>query len=97
MRTERDYTIERLRPVVERLRQLGIDTPDMPEGEGNEFSDCRACKTSGNGAIGIDGSKIVCPTCLGSGQIVKNAVFDWQRRIMRLYQEVVRRGSQGPI
>ena len=91
--TERELTQNRLAPVVNRLRELGVAVPEMPDGEGNEFSDCETCRASGSQAIGIDGSKIVCPDCLGSGQIVKNAVFGWQKRIAQLWQEKFRSGS----
>jgi len=88
--TEREFTINRINPLVERLRQLGVTVPDPPESEGNEFSDCK-CE-NGSKPSG-DGKKIVCPDCFGSGQLVVNKLWDWQRQVMKLWQEHLRNGG----
>ena len=89
--TERDYTMNRLGPVIERLKQLGVDIPEFPETEGNEFSLCYCCKGEGGVAISDD-VKQLCLECMGSGQVVTNAVFNWQKKINQLYQGMIKRG-----
>ena len=45
--TERELLIERVGPVASRLKELGVDVPPMPEGEGNEFIPCQTCHKTG--------------------------------------------------
>ena len=54
--TERELIINRVEPVVRRLRELGAEVPEMPEGEETE-------------------------------------PFEWQKQIMKLWQETMKRGS----
>lgn len=90
--TEREFTIARLKPVLERLKQLGVEPPAPPDSDGNEFSDCQTCKGVGSEVIDPgSGQKVLCAECLGSGQIVTNRVFDWQRQVGRLLQEAIRK------
>ena len=95
--TERELIISRVGPVARRLKDIGVTVPEMPEGEGNEFSRCGTCRETGNQSVGKDGSRILCPDCFGSGQLVTNNLLDWQQKIQRLWQETMRRGSKGNI
>ena len=65
--TERELTQTRLTPVIERLRQLGVEVPEIPQGEGNEFND--------------------------QYQVITNDIFEWQKKIAKLWKETVKRGS----
>lgn len=88
--TEREFTIVRLKPVLERLKQLGVESPAPPHSDGNEFSDCQTCKGKGEETVNLEsGQKVVCGECLGSGQIVTNRIFDWQRQVGKLLQEAI--------
>mgnify|MGYP001565724141 CR=1 FL=1 len=100
---ERELLINRIGPVARRLKELGINVPDMPDGEGNEFTRCTECR--GHGLIEKEDLKSEegetntwhCPMCGGSGQTVINNLLEWQKNIIQLWQETMKSGSQGNI
>ena len=83
--TERELIVTRVAPVAARLKDLGVTVPDMPEGDGNEFTKCSTC--NGTGKVEIEGSgSWNCLECAGSGSLVSNAIWNWQKTIIGLWQ-----------
>lgn len=83
---ERSFIQHSTAAIVARLKDLGVVVPEMPEGDGNVFEDCEKCRGSGNiKKEGKDVTEIcLCPTCGGSGQTVRNDLFEWKQKILRL-------------
>ena len=94
--TERELIVSRVAPVAARLKELGVTVPDMPEGEGNEFIKCSTC--NGMETVEVvkeDGKEEEhqirnCLECAGSGFLVSNALWEWQKTIISLWQKHLR-------
>ena len=90
--TERDLIMQRMTPVVARLRELGYQVPECPESDGNKFKDCDACNGSGNESVDVydadlqehNKEEVNCLHCGGSGQQVANALMDWTLAVNKL-------------
>ena len=90
--TERELIATRSAPIAERLKDLGVTVPDMPEGDGNEFTKCSTC--NGTGKVDVDGKEKPeiwnCLECAGSGSLVSNALWEWQKTIILLWHKHLR-------
>ena len=90
--TERELIVSRVAPVAARLKELGVTVPDMPEGDGNEFTKCSTCNGTGKEevSVGEDTDLWNCRDCGGSGFLVSSALWEWQKTIIGLWHKHLR-------
>lgn len=92
---ERELYLKRAGPILERLKERGIEPPPLPPGDGQEMAACAECGGKGSRtetqkviAIRPEGRKLVeektkihCSECGGSGFKVRNAFFEWAKTV----------------
>lgn len=84
---QRELYIQRTLKVAERLKQLGLEPPEMPQVDGPEFRKCEACQGSGRIPTN-DKDEYHCNECGGSGQKVSDKLLEWNLEIARLAQSI---------
>lgn len=86
--TERELYKFRAEPIIKRLREMGIDPPEMPDAKGQVETKCQECKGRGREErVTEDGEEtdlVHCPTCGGSGTIINNPLLDWSVKLIRM-------------
>lgn len=90
---QRELYMQRTLKVAQRLKELGLRPPNMPEANESEFNRCKACR--GVGYISLDNmdgeeEKGHCPECGGSGQIVNDKLLEWNLEIAKIAQGIRR-------